>query len=74
MVSVLSLWLPIVLSAVFVFLASMIIHMFLGYHRGDIRKLPREDDVMAAIFGQIARVARPETSRKRWLELGCAFR
>jgi len=48
-VPVLSLWLPIVLSAVFVFLASTIIHMFLGYHRGDLRKVPREDEVMEAL-------------------------
>ena len=42
---------PIVLSAVVVFFASFIIHMVLGYHRTDLRKLPneQEDQVLAAI-------------------------
>jgi hypothetical protein len=48
---VLSLWLPIVLAAVFVFVASSIIHMFLPYHRSDLRQVPREDEVMAAVRG-----------------------
>jgi len=49
MVPVLSLWLPTVLSAVFVFVASWIIHTVLQYHRGDLRQLPREDEVMEAL-------------------------
>jgi len=49
MVSILSLWLPILLSAVFVFMASSVIHMFLGYHAGDFRKLPKEAEVMDAL-------------------------
>lgn len=49
MVSVLSLWLPILLSAVIVFLVSSLIHMVLGYHRTDFRKVPAEDDVMSAL-------------------------
>src|ERR1700694_5022474 len=49
MVPVLSLWLPIVLSAVFVFVASSIIHMMLPFHRNDLRKLPQEDEVMEAL-------------------------
>lgn len=49
MLPVLSLWLPIVVSAVFVFVASSIIHMALRYHRSDLRPLPREDDVMEAL-------------------------
>lgn len=49
MVSLLALWLPIVLSAVFVFLASSIIHMALGYHANDWRRVPKEDEVMAAL-------------------------
>ncbi len=43
------LWLPILLSAVFVFIASSIIHMVLGYHRSDYKKLPNEDAVLEAI-------------------------
>lgn len=49
MVSVLSLWLPILLSAVIVFLVSSLIHMVLGYHRTDFRKVPSEDQVMDAL-------------------------
>ncbi len=45
MVPLTSLWLPIVLSAVVVFIASSIIHMVLPYHRKDFRKLPDEDGV-----------------------------
>jgi hypothetical protein len=48
-VSVMSLWLPILLSAVIVFVASSVIHMALGYHAGDFASVPREDDVMAAL-------------------------
>lgn len=46
MVSIMSLWLPILLSAVFVFIVSSIIHMLIPYHRNDFSKLPSEDEVM----------------------------
>jgi Flp pilus assembly protein TadB len=49
LVSILSLWLPILVSAVLVFVASSVIHMFLGYHAGDFKKLPNEDGVMDAL-------------------------
>ncbi len=49
MIPILSLWLPILLSAVFVFILSSIIHMFLGYHANDFRKLPDEDAVADAL-------------------------
>lgn len=49
MVSVMSLWLPILLGAVFVFILSSIIHMFLNYHRSDVKVLADEDGVMAAL-------------------------
>jgi hypothetical protein len=49
MVPVLSLWLPILLSAVFVFVASSIIHMVLGYHKNEWKKLPDEDRAMDAL-------------------------
>jgi hypothetical protein len=45
MVPVMSLWLPIVLSAVFVFVASSIIHMMLPYHKSDFRRTPNEEDL-----------------------------
>jgi hypothetical protein len=49
MVPVMSLWLPILLSAAAVFAASTVIHMMLPYHRSDYGKLPDEDGVMAAL-------------------------
>ena len=49
MVPVMSLLIPILLSAVFVFLVSSIIHMMLPYHRSDFKKVPSEDDVMDAL-------------------------
>src|SRR5437016_14243650 len=49
MVSLTALWLPILLSAVIVFVASSIMHMMLPYHRGDYRPLPDEDKVLTAL-------------------------
>ena len=49
MVPILSLWLPILLSAILVFAASSIIHMVLGYHNSDFTKLPNEEGVMDAL-------------------------
>lgn len=49
MVTITSLLLPIVVSAVLVFIASSIIHMVLTYHHSDVRKLPAEDAVIAAL-------------------------
>ena len=49
MVSVTSLAVPILLSAVIVFIVSSIIHMVLTYHRSDMRKVPHEDEVMEAL-------------------------
>ena len=46
MVSIVSLWLPILLSAVAVFLISSIIHMVIQYHKNDFVKLPSEEPVM----------------------------
>ena len=44
-----TLWLPILLSAVLVFVMSSIIHMFLGYHANDFEQVPNEDGVMEAL-------------------------
>jgi hypothetical protein len=44
-----ALWLPILLSAVIVFIASSIMHTVLQYHNTDFRKLPEEDAVLAAL-------------------------
>ncbi|HEY3383170.1 MAG TPA: hypothetical protein VGK32_15470 [Vicinamibacterales bacterium] len=49
MVPVLSLWMPILLSAVVVFVASSLVHMVLGYHANDWRRLPKEDEVRDAL-------------------------
>ena len=51
MVSIGSLWLPILLSAVFVFVASSLIHMVLKYHASDYGQLPNEEAVRAAFRG-----------------------
>jgi hypothetical protein len=45
-----ALWLPILLSSLFVFVASTIIHMALqAWHRSDCSKLPEEERVMDAL-------------------------
>lgn len=49
MVSIMSLWIPILLAAVIVFVVSSIIHMLLPYHRTDFAKLPAENQVMDAL-------------------------
>ena len=49
MVPVLSLWLPILLSAVFVFAVSSVIHMMFQYHESDFEKLPNEDAFRDAV-------------------------
>jgi len=45
MVPITALWLPILLSAVIVFVASSIFHMVLPFHKSDYRKLPEEEKV-----------------------------
>src|SRR5260370_4805025 len=49
MTGLLELWLPILVSAVFVFIASSIIHMVLPWHKGDYPKMPNEDKVTDAL-------------------------
>ena len=51
MVPITALWLPILLSAVIVFVASSIMHMVLPYHKSDYRKLPDEDKLIDALRG-----------------------
>jgi hypothetical protein len=51
MVPVMSLWAPIVVSAIIVFVVSAIIHMVLNYHRNDMRALAREEEVQRALRG-----------------------
>src|SRR5260370_21184909 len=49
MISLLSLWLPILVSAVIVFLASSVIHMTPLWHHSDFPKLRREADLLNAL-------------------------
>lgn len=49
MTAMLSLWLPIVLTAVFVFIASSLIHMVFQWHKPDYKQLPNEDAVREAL-------------------------
>jgi hypothetical protein len=49
MSAVAQLWLPILVTAVLVFLASSLIHMVFKWHNSEYRKLANEDEVMAAL-------------------------
>ena len=51
-VSLLELWLPILLSAVLIFLASSVLHMVLPLHKKDFQKLPGEAAIADAIRAQ----------------------
>jgi hypothetical protein len=44
-----SLWLPVVLSSVAIFMISAILHMALKYHRADHKQLPDEENVREAL-------------------------
>jgi hypothetical protein len=52
MVTLAQLWLPILVSAVVVFLASSVLHMVLPYHKKDFGALPNEDRVLDALRAQ----------------------
>ena len=49
MVSLASLWLPILASAVAVFFVSFLLHMVLRYHTSDFARLPAEDAIADAL-------------------------
>ena len=49
MTALTALWLPILLSAVLVFIASSIIHMLPLWHKSDYPAMPQQDVVMAAL-------------------------
>jgi len=51
MVSLTALWLPIVLAAVAVFIASSVIHMVFKYHSSEYRQLPEEGAILNAMRG-----------------------
>ncbi len=49
MVPVMSLWLPIVLSAIIVFFVSAFFHMVLPLHKNDMKRVPKEDALLEAL-------------------------
>jgi len=70
MTGLMSLWLPILLSAAIVFVISSAIHMLLPWHRSDYPKMPNEDRVRDALRPLAIppgdyMVPRPET-RDEW--------
>lgn len=44
-----ALWLPILLSAIIVFVASSVLHMMTPWHKGDYARVPNEDKVRDAL-------------------------
>jgi hypothetical protein len=52
MVTLGMLWLPIVVSAVVVFVASAVMWMVMPHHRSDWQKLPGQDTLLEAMRGQ----------------------
>lgn len=49
MVGIFELWLPILLSAVSVFIVSSLIHMLLPWHKGEYKNFPDENKVLEAL-------------------------
>ncbi len=49
MTGITALWLPILLSAIAVFVASSLIHMVSPWHKGDYPKVPDEEAVRSAL-------------------------
>lgn len=43
------LWLPILASAILIFVASSLVHMVIKWHNADYRKLANEDEIRAAV-------------------------
>ena len=49
MATLAALWLPILLAAVIIFIASSVLHMVLPYHKNDYSKLPDEEKALTAL-------------------------
>lgn len=49
MVSTSTLWLPVLISAMIVFIASSVLHMVIAYHKNDCRQLPQEEKVLETL-------------------------
>ena len=48
-ISLIQLWMPILVGAIFAWIASGLIHMLIKYHNSDYRRLENEDEVMDAV-------------------------
>ncbi len=51
-ISLSSLWMPILLSGVFIFIASSVLHMVVKIHNKDYQSVPGEESIRDAIRGQ----------------------
>ena len=51
MIGLSALWIPIVVSAVVVFIALALVHGMLGWHKGDMTAVPGETKVMETLRG-----------------------
>ena len=51
MVALSALWMPILVSAVFVLITLVVIHMLPGWHKSDMAAVPGEDKVMETLRG-----------------------
>lgn len=51
MIGLSALWMPVVVSAVFVFIALALIHGMLGWHKGDMAAVPGEAKFMEMVRG-----------------------
>ena len=49
MISLVQLWLPILVAAIAVFVASSLVHMVFKWHASDYKGLSNEDDVRAVV-------------------------
>ena len=49
--TILSLWMPILASAVVVWIASALVWMVLPWHKSDWKKVPKEDEARSALAG-----------------------
>ncbi|MDH3270293.1 MAG: hypothetical protein OEN56_03110 [Gemmatimonadota bacterium] len=48
-ISIVSLWLPIVLASVLVFIVSSLLHTVLNWHKNDYRRVPDENAALSAL-------------------------
>jgi hypothetical protein len=51
MVGLTALWMPVLVSAVFVLITLAVIHMMPGWHKSDMAAVPGEDQIMETLRG-----------------------